>query len=368
VSRNKVLIESYPFSRVLAVELDAIRRRRRHLARSVDEAEVEAESNTTAETKVVPSNEAALQDIANQKAQRRNALDMHLVGLSISGGGIRSATFALGLLQGLAELDLLRRLDYISTVSGGGYIGGWLAAWTKREGDIANVYQQLRPDRDDQSLADRLPLPKGPNGVVDAEPEPIHHLRSYSRYLAPRSGFFSSDAWSLFVIYARNLLLNLLILLPATVVVVTLVRLLLLFFRAPNASFAKTLNLSELGLVLVVAAVWLTALSLAFNVIGMELWKMQCTRNRRRSIVKAPMKIESRLASLILAAVTLIFIGTVAWWNWRWVEDQLRRRWVVPLLSAIGVIFIFSGSYFPVVQIKLRAKPQPPITIHRLVS
>jgi hypothetical protein len=40
----------------------------------------------------------------------------------ISGGGIRSATFGLGVLQGLARHDLLEQFDYISTVSGGGYI------------------------------------------------------------------------------------------------------------------------------------------------------------------------------------------------------------------------------------------------------
>src|SRR5262245_42042528 len=51
-----------------------------------------------------------------------------LVGLSLSGGGIRSATFNLGALQGLAKHRLLTRLDYISTVSGGGYIGSWLSA------------------------------------------------------------------------------------------------------------------------------------------------------------------------------------------------------------------------------------------------
>ena len=44
--------------------------------------------------------------------------------LCISGGGIRSATFALGAIQGLATHSVLERFDYLSTVSGGGYIGG----------------------------------------------------------------------------------------------------------------------------------------------------------------------------------------------------------------------------------------------------
>ncbi len=46
-----------------------------------------------------------------------------LTGIALSGGGIRSATFGLGVLQALARHDLLRRFDYLSTVSGGGYLG-----------------------------------------------------------------------------------------------------------------------------------------------------------------------------------------------------------------------------------------------------
>src|SRR5256885_6512830 len=52
----------------------------------------------------------------------------NLRGLAFSGGGIRSATFNLGVLQALAEARQLRQFDYLSTVSGGGYIGSWLSA------------------------------------------------------------------------------------------------------------------------------------------------------------------------------------------------------------------------------------------------
>ncbi|HEV8715309.1 MAG TPA: patatin-like phospholipase family protein, partial [Candidatus Binatia bacterium] len=48
--------------------------------------------------------------------------------LCLSGGGIRSATFGLGVLQGFAAHGLLDKFDYLSTVSGGGYIGSWLTA------------------------------------------------------------------------------------------------------------------------------------------------------------------------------------------------------------------------------------------------
>ena len=40
-----------------------------------------------------------------------------LIGLAFSGGGIRSATFNLGVLQALANANLLNKIDYLSTVS-----------------------------------------------------------------------------------------------------------------------------------------------------------------------------------------------------------------------------------------------------------
>src|SRR5262245_39197384 len=46
-----------------------------------------------------------------------------LSGLALSGGGIRSATFALGVTQAFAARGLMQRFDYLSTVSGGGYLG-----------------------------------------------------------------------------------------------------------------------------------------------------------------------------------------------------------------------------------------------------
>ncbi|HMY98412.1 MAG TPA: patatin-like phospholipase family protein [Burkholderiaceae bacterium] len=48
------------------------------------------------------------------------------VGLALSGGGIRSASFCLGVLQALAHDGKLKNIDYLSTVSGGGYIGASL--------------------------------------------------------------------------------------------------------------------------------------------------------------------------------------------------------------------------------------------------
>jgi hypothetical protein len=121
-----------------------------------------------------------------------------LAALCLSGGGIRSATFNLGILQALASLGLLDKFHYLSTVSGGGYIGSWLSGWIHREGR----------DKVLADLAGTQPTPTRP------EPEPIRHLRQYSNYLNPRLGLFSADTWTLAAIVLRNLLLNWLVILP----------------------------------------------------------------------------------------------------------------------------------------------------------
>src|SRR5262249_29057160 len=74
-------------------------------------------------------------------------------------------------------------------------------------------------------------LPR-PTGVVsDEEPEPVRHLRSYSRYLTPRSGLYSLDTWAVFSIYVRNLVITLLSVLPVIAAVILLFRLLVLPFQ-----------------------------------------------------------------------------------------------------------------------------------------
>ncbi|HET6974720.1 MAG TPA: patatin-like phospholipase family protein [Pyrinomonadaceae bacterium] len=141
--------------------------------------------------------------------------------LCLSGGGIRSATFNLGILQGLARHGLLSRFDYLSTVSGGGFIGGWLSAWIARDG-IDSVNLQLTAP------------PKSP---LQVEPQPIEHLRIYSNYLSPQPGLLSADTWTLIASVLRNLLLNWIIFLPVLFALLLLPRLWTsILFRSIDAS------------------------------------------------------------------------------------------------------------------------------------
>lgn len=202
---------------------------------------------------------------------REHAVNLELAGLAFSGGGIRSATFNLGVLQALGKLRLLRFFDYLSTVSGGGYIGGWLAAWVQRERSLSNVEKQLDPSRDTQANATRVvkaveekinnpPRDEPPNPsyrlqrmAIDEEPEPIHHLRAFSRYLTPRPGIFSADTWAFFAIYVRNLLINLAVLLPWIMVVVLPARLLIWLFTISDSLLGDVDNWVATVLLLVTA-------------------------------------------------------------------------------------------------------------------
>jgi choline dehydrogenase-like flavoprotein len=71
--------------------------------------------------------------VENSLTQRDDTLPSNTVGLALSGGGIRSSTFALGVLQALAEKNRLRYIDFLSTVSGGGFIGSFLGRLFTRE-------------------------------------------------------------------------------------------------------------------------------------------------------------------------------------------------------------------------------------------
>src|SRR6185369_1925748 len=106
------------------------------------------------------------------------------VGLALSGGGLRSATFSLGLLQALARCKLLRRIDYLSTVSGGSYIGGFLGTLYHRVG---------RGARRPAAVEDELRDPR--SKVVD-------WLRQNGRYLAPGG---AADGWAALAVILRNL-------------------------------------------------------------------------------------------------------------------------------------------------------------------
>lgn len=117
-------------------------------------------------------------------ARRRRAADIDptapVVGFALSGGGIRSATFCLGLFQALARQRLIRRIDCLSTVSGGGYFGSFLgAAFAREDGS---------PDAVERELADNHSWS-------------MNWLRDNGRFLSPNG---SGDHWLTAAVALRN--------------------------------------------------------------------------------------------------------------------------------------------------------------------
>ena len=107
-------------------------------------------------------------------------LDSPTVGFALSGGGIRSATFCLGLFQALARVSLVRRIDFVSSVSGGGYFASFLgAAFSRPNADNESVEAELR---DNHSWS-------------------LEWLRNNGRFLSPNG---SGDTWHAAAVAIRN--------------------------------------------------------------------------------------------------------------------------------------------------------------------
>ena len=211
--------------------------------------------------------------------------------LCISGGGIRSATFGLGILQGLARCGLLDKFHYLSTVSGGGYIGSWLSAWTKNDPNgIRGVVGELK---------------RRPDSTLNPEPQPIRHLREFSNYLAPRTGLTSVDFWTLITTFIRNMFLNWLVLISWLAAAMMIPRLYLGAINLqPNSSTwtASVQHRWDIGLaLLLMIAFALIATAMAYAIVDVP-----STGNAR-----LPQRrfLEFRQLPLLFAALIL-----AAWW------------------------------------------------------
>ncbi len=131
--------------------------------------------------------------------------DMDLMGLALSGGGIRSSTIGLGVLQALARGSALARVDYLSTVSGGGFIGGCLSSTLNEAGR--------------HSDPENFPLRENTGGP---ESNALSQLRTSGRYLAPQGLLEKLRIPALLV---RGMLINLVLIFPMIVIAVLLTEL-----------------------------------------------------------------------------------------------------------------------------------------------
>jgi len=212
--------------------------------------------------------------------------------LCFSGGGIRSATFGLGVIQGLARFNLLGQFDYQSTVSGGGYIGSWLAAWIHREpGGIDTVSTQLG---------------RRPQNASAPEPEPVRWLRNYSNYLSPRLGITSADSWTLVGTYLRNLTLNWLVLVPFLLALLAVP----IFYRAALSAQAPPLLMSAVAVLINL----LLLLSLAY----LHFCRPSLGNFRSSKDSTSWQWIETQPAFLLVSLMPLLSAVSLLTISWEW--------------------------------------------------
>lgn len=260
-----------------------------------------------------------------------------LFGLALSGGGIRSATFNLGLIQALAECRILARLDYLSTVSGGGYIGSWFSALLHRRAQrLAEASQSAQAPAAEQdatrhgSLLSWLarffgksrerqtaPPAASPEQLTAAltgieheiaananggrpEPRSLEWLRRYSNYLTPRFSLFSLDTLGAIANLFRNLVLNQVILVS---LMVALLLVPLLLASAIEYWTASSPNLIAASPPLILTLLGIAAVATAR---GLRSLEMDGEQQLRRADVGFMVVLPVFLASLLVAAVVAL--------------------------------------------------------------
>ncbi|MCF6190182.1 MAG: patatin-like phospholipase family protein [Cocleimonas sp.] len=116
--------------------------------------------------------------------------EMPQLGLAFSGGGIRSASFALGVTQALDRYQLFDEVDYLSTVSGGGYMGSAITWFhhqqtEKREGSGP----ELVNDSDNEFILGKKSIGTRATLVEcehkDEENNFLSYIRQHGDYLTP---------------------------------------------------------------------------------------------------------------------------------------------------------------------------------------
>ncbi len=217
------------------------------------------------------------------------------------------------ILQVLARKGLLKQFHYLSTVSGGGYVGSWLSAWIKRKG-LAVVDSELR---------------NPPTSLLNPEPAPICYLRRFSNYLTPKLGLLSADTWAVVGTILRNMLLNWMVLLPLIMAFLALPYLMVSIVRLNSSAVSRFESRIDSADLLIGGCI-LASLALAY--IHIFRPSLQAERKKRDAGKKGS---EARLRRwealgnqntfLFMSFLPLIVsAGLITTW-WAWVSNDIPR-------------------------------------------
>ena len=183
-------------------------------------------------------------------------------GLALSGGGIRSAAFGLGVMQGLVAGDALKKIDYLSTVSGGGYIGSaltWFLHMGKGEAgtDKKNFPLGVR-------VGDRTNGDKKKNAA-------LNFIRQHCNYLLPGKGL---DTISLFAVVIRSMFISLFVYLTMMTLVMAVLRQLNVFKSLNSKVFLGVtfFKLEAINYPICAAIVLIILLTLSYPLFSVLTW------------------------------------------------------------------------------------------------
>ena len=288
----------------------------------------------------------------------KTAFDQGLSALCLSGGGIRSAAFALGVVQALAAKGLLSSFDYVSSVSGGGYLNSFLQRWIVGDQPQAGGAGAATAPTPEQLVETALA-----QSLAGAEAPQITRLREGANFITPRIGSMSVDTWTAVATAVRNLLVNWTMFLPLFLIVAGIPQI-VYWFLYPLPAWGAPLGLALQFVGLVVAMVMvgrslpsyrdgndppahliqivivpfvLIAAAGSMMVLSAEEW--------------GGWSVDDRLipAALVFVAATLAAAVIVI--VWASFSKKLRRpqlirdvpRWLLSSLAGAGVIYVAAG-------------------------
>lgn len=308
-----------------------------------------------------------------------------LFGIALSGGGIRSSSFCLGALQALDQYGLLCRADYLSTVSGGGYIAASMVAAMdtrqapKQPTDIPGAQSNKKDDAPGQPRTWSFPFTVGNDSDV-SDTSLVGHIRDNSKFLAPQGLYdVGISAAILMRGLAVNLLLLLAVLLPlATIVIVanpTVEQLghSILLDVAKRIAPENWIGLSYLSDPFILSKT--AAVLLIYWLVGWAVWRSHKEnvdlRKARRQYAKAagPTQVQdtepapsappleqggigARLGRILVILLIVAFVveiqPQIANGLIKWMMANMGKDWfatVTTLATAAGSIIVFTAAF-----------------------
>jgi len=251
---------------------------------------------------------------------RRPTEESGVIGLSLSGGGIRSAAFSLGVLQALDRAGVLAHVDYLSTVSGGGYIGSSLSAGMRENGTFP--------------FESKLATDEAPS---------IQHVRDYSNYLFPNGPV---DMLHGAAIYVRGLIANFVLIVPWLLFAAALTILsnpTIESLKAPNIFGIDIFNIFNFTHFVVTAY-----LGLALLILG-AFWAVIRSFRRLERSTEVPSGLTTAFGWLILVVVFAAFcelqpfllsamFEPTGFLGWLALLIQRAAAWLAPFAAIIGFL------------------------------